>query len=1085
MSAQARLNLAISLPLRNTNDLARLIQDLYNPASPRFHHYLTPTQFTEQFGPTPADYEAVKSFAKANGFEILGTHPNRTLVDVRASVENIENAFHLHLNRYPHPVENRTFFSPDTEPSLNLTTEVLYISGLSDFVKPHPTIAPFKPDNSAPLGSPLGVGSATNGGFIGEDFRAAYAPNVTLTGAGESVGLFELGGGYYPSDIAAYESEAGLPNVPLTPVLLDGYDGSPGVWEVNTEVSLDIEMAISMAPGLDQVLVYEGYLPDSILSQMATDDIAKQLSASWVYGIDAESQQLYQQFATQGQSFFNSSGDGGAWGNSIPTPCDNPYITIVGGTVLTTSNAGGGWAGETTWSGSGGAISSTYAIPSWQQGISMTASGGSTNMRNLPDVALTADNVYIVAINGATGTSGGTSASTPLWAGYAALINEQALAGGQQTMGFLNPALYTVGKGSSPRNNPYFHDIVTGNTTNSTSPDKFYAVPGYDLCTGWGTPAGLALINELANPDALLILPTEGFKAAGGVGGPYTVNEETLTLTNTGSNTISWTSTNPASWLTIAPTSGTIAPGQSANVTANLNSAAYSLPVGSYSNVVIFTNQNDSTVYPRPFVLSVLTPPSIVTEPTNQSVVAQQTAAFTISATGGKPLSYQWFFNGTALTDVGNISGSLTTNLTITNASVTNAGSYEVTVTNAAQKLASSVVNLRVIPEIAIYQQPANETVPVGSTAAFSVAAYGQQPFTYQWMFNDTNISGATGPSLVITNVQSPQTGTYTIAISNAYGGVVGAPAVLATATASNVTANFDILPAYYYAVSNGYSGLNWSNFYAGSSTLTPNSGWSAGVISQSNVAGNGGGVTATITQTNPFNLISSYVTAVFSSSQQFEIQGYNAGVLLYDTTNNLSDITPTNFQFDYIGVTEVDFISLLSGSPGGYLAMDNMVFAEGTGGSVSNPIGSLRVVIEPAAANSSGALWQVDGALPQSSGTTLTNVQAINHTVSFLPLSGWTTPTNQNVSVASKKTATVTGTYLLSDPPIFTAGSLQWDTNGFYISILNPSGLTAVVQSSTNLRSWKNIYTNSGSFQFTDTNAPHLEQQYYRVILP
>jgi subtilase family serine protease len=330
MPALARLNLAISLPLRNTNDLARLIQDLYNPASPRFHHYLTPTQFTEQFGPTPADYESVKSFSKANGFEILGTHPNRTLVDVRASVENIENAFHLHLNRYPHPVENRTFFSPDTEPSLNLTAQVLYISGLSDFIKPHPTIAPFKPDNSAPLGSPMGVGSATNGAFIGKDFRAAYASNVTLTGAGESVGLFELGGGYYPSDITTYESEAGLPNVPITPVLLDGYDGSPGVWEVNTEVSLDIEMAISMAPGLDQVLVYEGYLPDSILSQMATDDIAKQLSASWVYGIDAESQQLYQQFATQGQSFFNSSGDGGAWGNSISTPCDDPYITIAG-----------------------------------------------------------------------------------------------------------------------------------------------------------------------------------------------------------------------------------------------------------------------------------------------------------------------------------------------------------------------------------------------------------------------------------------------------------------------------------------------------------------------------------------------------------------------------------------------------------------------------------------------------------------------------------------------------------------------------------------------------------------------------------
>jgi len=103
MAPQNRLNLAISLPLRNTNELAQLIRDLYDPASPRFHHYLTASEFAEQFGPTPADYQAVLAFAKANGFEIIGTHPNRTLVDVRAPVDNIEKTFHLHLNRYAHP----------------------------------------------------------------------------------------------------------------------------------------------------------------------------------------------------------------------------------------------------------------------------------------------------------------------------------------------------------------------------------------------------------------------------------------------------------------------------------------------------------------------------------------------------------------------------------------------------------------------------------------------------------------------------------------------------------------------------------------------------------------------------------------------------------------------------------------------------------------------------------------------------------------------------------------------------------------------------------------------------------------------
>ena len=104
--------------------------------------------------------------------------------------------------------------------------------------------------------------------------------------------------------------------MPITTVLLDGYDGSPGAFfSDDAEVSLDIEMAIAMAGrALDQVLVYEGELPDSILNRMATDNTAKQLNASWVYPINSEIEQIYQQYATQGQSFFNSSGDGDAWG---------------------------------------------------------------------------------------------------------------------------------------------------------------------------------------------------------------------------------------------------------------------------------------------------------------------------------------------------------------------------------------------------------------------------------------------------------------------------------------------------------------------------------------------------------------------------------------------------------------------------------------------------------------------------------------------------------------------------------------------------------------------------------------------------
>jgi kumamolisin len=92
---------------------------------------------------------------------------------------------------------------------------------------------------------------------MGNDFRAAYIPGVSLTGEGQSVALLEFDA-YYPSDIADYESLTGLPNVPIQSVQVGGFDGKPG--PNNGEVATDIEMAIAMAPGLSRVLVYEGAL---------------------------------------------------------------------------------------------------------------------------------------------------------------------------------------------------------------------------------------------------------------------------------------------------------------------------------------------------------------------------------------------------------------------------------------------------------------------------------------------------------------------------------------------------------------------------------------------------------------------------------------------------------------------------------------------------------------------------------------------------------------------------------------------------------------------------------------------------------
>ena len=154
---------------------------------------------------------------------------------------------------------------------------------------------------------------------------------------------------------------------------------------------------------------------------------------------------------------------------------------------------------------SGGGVSLAYGIPTWQQGISMTANQGSTTMRNVPDVSMVANNINIVWGNDFIGASsdwpeGGTSLAAPLWAGLMALANQQAAANGQPPVGFANPALYAIGKSTNYQS--CFHDITTGSNTNSSSPTKYQAVAGYDLCTGWGTPNGGNLIPALLAPPS-------------------------------------------------------------------------------------------------------------------------------------------------------------------------------------------------------------------------------------------------------------------------------------------------------------------------------------------------------------------------------------------------------------------------------------------------------------------------------------------------------------------------------------------------------------------------------------------------------
>ncbi len=608
LPATNRMHLAIGLPLRNTNELSQLLHALYDEASFQYRQYLTPKRFAEQFGPTEAEYEAVKEFAQAHGLQITATYPNRLLLDVAGQVADIEKAFQITLNTYQHPTEKRKFYAPDVEPSVDPALAVLAINGLDNFVLPHPmnlrrSSMATRPETAPP------TGSGPQGAYLGSDFRAAYVPGVSLTGAGQLVGLLEFDG-YYPSDITAYETLAGLPDVPLFNVLLDGYDGSANGG--NLEVALDIEMAISMAPGLAGIIVYEGGLAQDMLNHMAADNQAKQLSSSWGWSpYDPNSEQIYKELAAQGQSFFESSGDTDAYVGGIPwVPEDDPYITIVGGTTLTTSGPGGAWVSEKVWNagngvGSSGGISTTYGIPSWQQGIDMTANQGSTTNRNIPDVAMVADNVFVIADNGQQEYAAGTSCATPLWAGFTALVNEQSMKASSNTVGFLNPALYALGKGSDYL--ATFHDITTGNNEWQGSPTNYSAVTGYDLCTGWGTPQGAGLIDALAPPDVLVIFPSSPPAWTGYMGGPFAGAPQAFTLTNAGAVPLNWSVGTTSTWLHLSSGAGALAPGRAATtVRISLGNAATNPSAGLYTSIVWFTNLSDGSVESRQFTLRLL-----------------------------------------------------------------------------------------------------------------------------------------------------------------------------------------------------------------------------------------------------------------------------------------------------------------------------------------------------------------------------------------------------------------------------------------------------------------------------------------------
>ena len=499
------LSIQLPTPAPQMQALLTAAAQVSDPNSSTYQQYLTVAQIAGLYGPSQSDYNNLTAFAQSKGLTVTGSFTSRLALGVSGTASAIEQAFYVNLNNYLRP-DGTQFYGPDREPSVDFSTTLGHISGLDNFRV------------SIPLG-----GSGPQGSFLGKDFRNAYASCTTMTGTGQTIGIYTEQGFNAP-DIEGYEDAAGIAHVPVSFQSVDKFPNGISPTRGSEEISADIELAIAMAPGLSQVVVFGGNdgndnVPnpeDTLLAMLDSNVAINQFTASWTFLLS--NVDMIPWFALAGKSFFTGSGDSGSFNPLGPGYTDIrelPYVTVVGGTSLTMSGNGSSYGSETVWNEAkeadpGGASGGGYVnllTPAYQKAVNTNA------QRSIPDLSMVAAQTSSVAQSEAefsTKTTSkvqsagfeGTSESSPLMAAFVALTNQQRAQNGLPPLGFINPAIYAIGLTPSVYATS-FNDIADG--SNNAFPfvaspgPSFTAIAGYDLASGWGTPK-CNLINQLAGP---------------------------------------------------------------------------------------------------------------------------------------------------------------------------------------------------------------------------------------------------------------------------------------------------------------------------------------------------------------------------------------------------------------------------------------------------------------------------------------------------------------------------------------------------------------------------------------------------------
>jgi kumamolisin len=460
-------------------------------------------EFAERYGANPADLPPIEGFAREHDLTIVDVNLARRAVVVSGTVANMNEAFGTQLKLYQGPegvYRGRTggLYIP-----VALQEIVIGVFGLDERTQAHSRC---RRDRNI-----VGPRAAGDTSYSPIEVAKLYSFPQNATGAGQTVAIIELGGGYAISDLQAYFSALGV-NVPdVTAASVDGGLNTPAgdPNSADGEVLLDIEVIGAIAPSAKIAVYFAPNTDQGFLDAITTavhDTLRKPSIVSISWGGPESSwtpqslhayDQAFQDAALLDVTVCCASGDDGSrdgvtdGGAHVDFPASSPHVVACGGTRLESS--AGAIRSEVVWNqglgngASGGGVSEVFARPVYQQAANVPVSVNPSHFqgRGVPDVSGDADPAtgYRIRVDGKDAVFGGTSAVAPLWAALIALLGQRL----GRSLGYLNPVLYT-----SPVDPVAFRDITAG--TNGA----YSATPGWDACTGLGSPNGAALLTALS-----------------------------------------------------------------------------------------------------------------------------------------------------------------------------------------------------------------------------------------------------------------------------------------------------------------------------------------------------------------------------------------------------------------------------------------------------------------------------------------------------------------------------------------------------------------------------------------------------------